>query len=592
MPSSVLSLFAAATGASSMSIGFAALLAFLPILLALVLMAGFRWPSTKAMPLSFLVTAVIALFAWELPFMRVVALTLAGFWDAFGILIIVFGALLIYYTLQSSGAMETIQAGMQKISPDRRIQAIIIGFMFSAFIEGAAGFGTPAALAAPLLLGLGFPPLCAAVICLCFNSIPVTFGAVGTPTIKGFGSLEEQAIQALNDMNLAGVDASMVYKHIGEYVTLCHLPMLFVLPIFMMGFMTRFYGKNKSWKEGFAVWKYCLLASICFGIPFYTLAWLAGPEIPSMMGGIIGLGVLVWLTKKGVFVPKDVWTFGDAETWDPDWSGEIKASDVKEFKQHMSQVKAWMPYILCGLILVVTRVPAFGLKPIINDPMFSLGFTNILGEEGVNSAIAILNLPGTIPFILVAIITIFYHGMMKDDEIGKNKVKTAWGTAIGKMKNPTIAMLAAVALVSIFKGSAASEVVIGDAAGTSMPMAMAKLMSSALAPVWPMVISYIGGLGSFITGSNTVSDMLFANFQWDAATALNYTPNQHFIAVAAQGAGGAMGNMICIHNIVSACAVLGLIGREGQILRKTWIPFVLYGLLTGIMVFILLNVFA
>lgn len=591
MPSTTLSLLAAAA-TGSMSTGFAALLAFLPILLALVLMAGFRWPSTKAMPLSFLVTAVIALFAWQLPAMRVAALTLAGFWDAFGILIIVFGALLIYYTLQASGAMETIQAGMQKVSPDRRIQVIIIGYMFEAFIEGAAGFGTPAALGAPLLLGLGFPPLCAAVMCLCFNSFPVTFGAVGTPVIKGFASVEEPALQALTSMGMNGADAAMVYKHIGEFVTLIHFPMIFILPIFLLGFMTRYWGKNKSWKEGFAVWKYCLLAAVCFAVPYYLLAWLAGPEIPSMMGGIIGLGLLVWLTQKGVFVPKDVWTFADQKEWDADWSGEIKASDVKEFKQHMSQVKAWMPYVLCGIILVITRVPAFGLKPLINDPMFSLGFTDILGEEGVNSAIAILNLPGTIPFILVAIITIFYHGMMRDDEIGKNKVQTAWGTAIKKMKAPTIAMLASVALVSIFKGSSASTVEIGGATGISMPMAMAQLMASTFAPIWPGLITFIGGLGAFITGSNTVSDMLFANFQWDAATALNYTANQHFIAVAAQGVGGAMGNMICIHNIVSACAVLGLIGREGQILRKTWIPFVLYGLFTGLMVFILMGAFA
>ena len=575
---------------TEMSVGLAALLAFLPILLALILMAGLRWPSTKAMPLSFLLAAVEALFFWGLSGTRVAALTLAGFWDAFGILIIVFGALLIYYTLQSSGAMETIQAGMQKVSPDRRIQAIIIGFMFAAFIEGAAGFGTPAALAAPLLLGLGFPPLCAAVMCLVFNSVPVTFGAVGTPTIKGFGSLEDQGLQALADMGIANPDSAMVFKHIGEYVTLGHLPMLFILPIFMLGFMTRFFGKNKKWSEGFAAWKYCVMASLCFGIPYYILAWWSGPEIPSMMGGIIGLGLLVWLTKKGVCVPKDVWNFAPQTEWDDDWSGNIKATDVKEFKQHMSQVKAWMPYILCGIILVITRVPAFGLKPLVTDPMFNLGFADILGEEGVSSQIAILNLPGTIPFILVAILTIFMHGMTKDDEIGSNKVQKAWSTAFAKMKAPTIAMLASVALVSIFKGSSASEVVIGTSAGVSMPMAMATLLANTFAPVWPALISFIGGLGAFITGSNTVSDMLFANFQWDAATALSYTPNQHYVCVAMQGVGGAMGNMICIHNIVSACAVLGMIGHEGQILRKTWIPFVLYGATVAVVAFILMAV--
>lgn len=563
---------------------FYAILAFLPILLALVLMAGMRWPSTKVMPLAWLTGAILAFSVWKLSILQITAFTLQGFITASGVLIIVFGALLIYYTMQASGAMETIQAGMQKVTPDRRLQAIIIGFMFAAFIEGAAGFGTPAALAAPLLLGLGFPPLCAAVICLVFNSVPVTFGAVGTPVLQGFKSIEGIAMQALST-----TDPSLVYKLIGEYVTLMHLPMLIILPIFMLGFMTRFFGKNRSWKEGFAVWRYCLLASICFGIPYFALAWLVGPELPSLVGGLVGLASLVFLTKKGVCVPKDVWTFDAQENWDADWSGTIKATDVTVFKEHMSQTIAWMPYILCGLFLVLTRVPLFGLKAIVTDPMFNIGVANILGVEGATAFIQILNLPGTIPFILVAIITIFMHGMMKDDEIGSNKVGRAWGTAFAKMKAPTIALLAAVALVAVFRGSGATKVIL-DAAGNgvSMPMAMALTMSDLTGNAWPALASYVGGLGAFITGSNTVSDMLFANFQWNVATALGYTPLQHFVIVAAQGVGGAMGNMICIHNIVSVCAVLGMIGHEGSILRRTFWPFLLYGIPVGIMAFILL----
>jgi len=563
---------------------FYAILAFLPILVALVLMVGMRWPSTRAMPLAWLTAAVLAFFVWKLSVLQISALTIQGFITASGVLIIVFGALLIYYTLTASGAMETIQAGMQKVTPDRRLQAIIIGFMFAAFIEGAAGFGTPAALAAPLLLGLGFPPLCAAVICLVFNSVPVTFGAVGTPILQGFKSIETVGMQALGT-----TDPSLVYKLIGENVTLMHLPMLFILPIFMLGFMTRYFGKNKSWKEGLAVWKYCIMASVCFAIPYLLVAWLVGPELPSLVGGLVGLAVLVSLTKKGIFVPKDVWTFDSQDKWDADWSGTIKATDVTVFKEHMSQTMAWMPYILCGAILVITRVPLFGLKPIINDPMFLLGVSNILGVEGISSYIAILNLPGTIPFILVSLITVFMHGMMKDDEIGSNKVSRAWGTAIAKMKAPTIALLSAVALVAIFRGTGVTTAVL-DAAGqgVSMPMAMALTMSELTGNAWPALASYVGGLGAFITGSNTVSDMLFANFQWNVASTLGYTGIQHFVILAAQGAGGAMGNMICIHNIVSVCAVLGMIGHEGNILRRTFWPFMLYGIPVGIVAFLML----
>ena len=563
---------------------FYAILAFLPILVALILMAGMRWPSTRAMPLAWLVGAVLAFSVWKLNVLQISALTLQGFITASGVLIIVFGALLIYYTLQASGAMETIQAGMQKITPDRRLQAIIIGFMFAAFIEGAAGFGTPAALAAPLLLGLGFPPLCAAVVCLVFNSVPVTFGAVGTPILQGFRSIEAVGMQALGT-----TDPSLVYKIIGENATLMHLPMLFILPIFMLGFMTRFFGKNKSWKEGFAVWSYCIMASICFGIPYLLVAWLVGPELPSLVGGLVGLASLVFLTKKGICVPKDVWTFDNQDKWDADWSGSIKATDVTVFKEHMSQTMAWMPYILCGFFLVLTRVPFFQLKPIVTNPMFNLGMSNILGVEGVSSYIAILNLPGTIPFILVSIITIFMHGMLKNDEVGSNKVARAWTTAIAKMKAPTIALLSAVALVSIFRGTSMTTAVVNAMGqGISMPMAMALTMSELTGNAWPALASYVGGLGAFITGSNTVSDMLFANFQWDVATTLNYNASQHFVILAAQAAGGAMGNMICIHNIVSVCAVLGMIGHEGSILRRTFGPFMLYGIPVGIVAFLML----
>ncbi len=561
-----------------MSISFLALCAFIPILLALILMAGLRWPSTRAMPLAWLVGALLAWSVWDIAPMRLLALSIEGTITAVGVLIIVFGALLIYYTLEFSGAMETIQAGMKKISPDRRVQTIIIGFMFAAFIEGAAGFGTPAALAAPLLLGLGFPPLCAAVVCLAFNSVPTTFGAVGTPVLVGFKSLEEIAMTA------AGFsDPSMVYKEIGEYVTLMHLPMGIILPIFMLGFMTRIFGANKSWMEGFRAWRYCLMASVCFLVPYLLLAWLGGPELPSMVGGLLGLGLLVWLTKKGFCLPKDgVWNFPPSSEWRPDWSGMIQASDVTEYTEHMSQVRAWMPYILCGVILVLTRVPAFHLKPIITDPMFSVGWSNILGFEGVSSKLALLNLPGTIPFILVSVITIGLHSMTR------KQVADAWGTAFAKMEAPTIALIAAVALVSILRGSGVNTAGPDGTALPSMPMAMAQFCAWLTGNAWPMLASFVGGLGAFITGSNTVSDMLFGNFQWDVATALKYSVPGHYIIVAAQGAGGAMGNMVCIHNIVAVCAVLGMIGHEGPILRRTVIPFTIYGIVVGIVCFMLL----
>ncbi len=556
-----------------MSVGVLALIAVLPIALALILMVGLRWSATRAMPLAWLVTALAGVSIWSLPVGYIAALTLQGAMTSIGILIIVFGAILILYTLRESGGMETIQHGMRKISPDMRVQAIIVGYLFAAFIEGAAGFGTPAALAAPLLLALGFPALPAAVICLVFNSFPVSFGAVGTPITLGLGFLEPLVADAVaGGATLHFTDYESFSRLIGQWVTLMHLPMIFLLPVFMLGFISRFFGPNRSWAEGFAAWKFCLFAAVAFSIPYLAFAWFLGPEFPSLIGGLVGLGVVVWGARRGIAVPKDVWTFGSQKNWESEWTGTIRAgADSRQFEARMSQFKAWLPYGLIGLILVLTRIDQLGLKGWLSQQ--TIAWDGILGYETVSASIAYLYLPGTIPFMLVAILTIFIHNMPAE------KVKIAWVDSLKSMKNPAIALFFAVGLVSIFRGSGITDPALNPNAYSSMPLAMARALSELVGQAWPLFAAYIGGLGSFITGSNTVSNLLFAEFQWSMATQLNLS---HQIIVAAQVVGGAMGNLICIHNIVAVCAVVGLSGKEGAILRQTFWPFLLYGLVVGV----------
>ncbi|MFW6216712.1 MAG: L-lactate permease, partial [Desulfohalobiaceae bacterium] len=497
-----------------MSVGILAILAFLPILLALVLMVGMRWPATKAMPAAWLLAALIGVIVWSLPAGYVAALSLQGVTTAIGILIIVFGAILILMTLQQSGGMETIQNGMQNVSPDMRVQAIIIGYLFAAFVEGAAGFGTPAALAAPLLLALGFPPLAAAIMCLCFNSFPVTFGAVGTPIILGLDFLQELVEEAVASGG-AGVnftDLDSFGMLVGQWASLLHLPMIFILPIFMLGFITRFFGPNRSWKDGFGAWKFSIFAAIAFSVPYLFFAWFVGPEFPALIGGLIGLGLVVLGAQKGIAVPKDVFTFGSQKDWEPEWTGTVSVQEGHQYQARMSQFRAWLPYMLIGLILVLTRIPELGLKSLLSG--ITITWSNILGYEQVSGDIAILYLPGTIPFMLVAILTIAIHGM------GAGQVKEAWGAAIKRMKNPTIALFFAVALVSIFRGSGAEETALNPNQYPSMPLALAEAIAAMAGQSWPFFAGFIGGLGSFITGSNTVSNLLFAEFQWGMASQL------------------------------------------------------------------------
>lgn len=553
-----------------MSVGFLAFLAAIPIVIALVLMAGLRWPATKAMPVAWLAAALAGIVFWELSVGFVAALSIQGVIDAIEILIIVFGAILILMTLRDSGGMETIQAGMQGVSPDMRVQAIIIGFLFAAFIEGAAGFGTPAALAAPLLLALGFPPLAAAIICLTYNSIPVTFGAVGTPIVLGLGPIEgyvqDAAAKGAGVVNFA--DFRGFQEIVAQWSALMHLPMIIILPIFMLGFITRFFGPNRSWSDGFGAWKFCIFASVVFIIPYMFFAWFVGPEFPALIGGLIGLGIIIWGAKRGIAVPKNVFTFGTQKDWDPEWTGTVSVAEGSKFQATMSQFKAWSPYILIGFLLVLTRLDQLPFQAFLSG--ITIDFQNILGYEGVDAGIRVLYLPGTIPFMLVAILTIFIHQM------GPDKVKSAWRDAVKRIKNPAIALFFAVALVAIFQGTAENE--LGYPA---MPMALAESIAAVAGQTWPFFAGFIGGLGGFITGSNTVSNLLFSEFQWGMASQLDLP---HQLIVAAQAVGGAFGNMVCIHNIVAVCAVVGLAGKEGLILRKTVWPFLLYAIIVGLWV--------
>lgn len=551
-----------------MPLGLLATIALLPILLALVLMVGLRWPATRAMPLAWLVTALAAVFVWKMPMGHVLAATLSGFGGAINVLIIVFGAILILYTLRDSGGMETINYGFHGLSRDRRVQVIIIAAIFAAFIEGAAGFGTPAAIAAPLLLSLGFPPLAAAMVCLVLNSFPVSFGAVGTPIWFGMSPLKD-VVEAAIASGLTGDITSfdMFLKHIGQWSALFHLPMIYITPLFVNMMLTRYFGANRSWTEGLGAWKFSLFASTSFAVPYIATAFLVGVEFPALIGGLVAIALVISAAKKGLFLPKDTWNFPEQSKWEKDWTGEIAAVETDEFKPRMSQLRAWTPYILIGVILVLTRISSLPLKAWLNNIVITV--PNILGYQTVDFTMKPLYLPGTIPFMLVAILTIFIHGMRAE------KVKAAWVDSVVRLKNPAIALFFAVALVEIFK-----ETKNNPAGDPSMPLAMAQMAATYAGHSWPMFASFVGALGSFITGSNTVSDLLFAEFQYATATQLQIP---HQIVVSLQAVGGAMGNMVCIHNIVAASATVGLAGLEGLLIRRNALPMLIYGLVVGVM---------
>ena len=176
-----------------------AFLSLMPILAVALFLVILRWPASRAMPISYAVAALLALFVWQVSPAQVAAASANGLIVAASLLYIVFGAILLLNTLEESSAIRTIRQGFTNITPDRRIQVIIIAWLFGSFIEGAAGFGTPAAVAVPLLVALGFPAMAAVMSGMIIQSTPVSFGAVGTPILVGVntGLSADQGIVSL-----------------------------------------------------------------------------------------------------------------------------------------------------------------------------------------------------------------------------------------------------------------------------------------------------------------------------------------------------------------------------------------------------------
>ncbi|MFW5761071.1 MAG: L-lactate permease, partial [Cyclobacteriaceae bacterium] len=522
------------------------------------------WPATRAMPIAFLIALALVSFIWETPVNWILASSVNGVVIALKIIIIVFGALVLLFTLRESGALAAINRGFSSISPDRRIQAIIVAWLFGAFIEGSAVFGTPAALVAPLLLSLGFPALAAVMVALISNSTPVSYGAVGTPTLIGIGtSLETPEI--LEAVAANGLTYAEFIRQIGVWTALQHaIPGIFI-PLIMVIMLTRFFGKNKSVKEGLAIWPYAIFAGVCFVVPYLLVAWWLGPEFPSLIGGLIGLMILIPATRRGFLVPKKMWDFPEKSNWEKNWMGSISMENSAEINLKMPVWFAWIPYIFIGLLLVITRVQFLPINALIRSIKYVS--PNLFGTT-VTTDFDPLYIPGIMPFILIALICIPLFKMKK------KQVGMAWSEAVARIKGPFIALIFAVPMVRLMMQSGENP---NDY--LSMPIAMADFMAITFQGGWPLIDSFVGALGSFMSGSNTVSNMLFSLFQFSIAENLGLS---RIIIVSLQNIGGALGNMICVHNVIAACATVGLVGVEGLLIKRNLIPLTFAGILVGI----------
>ena len=458
---------------------------------------------------------------------------------------IIAGAILLNKLMQISGAENVVRRWLENISPNPVAQLMIIGWAFAFMIEGASGFGTPAAIAAPILVGLGFNPLRVALLTLVMNSVPVSFGAVGTPTWFGFA-------------NLGLSDASLL--EIARQTALIHFVAGFAIPLLALRFIV-------SWRDIRRNLPFILLSVLSCTLPYLLLAQV-NYEFPALVGGAIGLAVSVLLARAGI--------------------GLVRVDKNQEPGQpvpFIQVLKAMTPTLLLIAILIVTRIHQLGIKALLNStaPLWqgSLGW---LGELRVSDALIIelqqvlgtqaaasyktLYVPALIPFLLVVVLCIPLF------RLNRHQVKQMFSETGQRIAKPFIALLGALVMVNLMmQGENDAPVIL-----------IGKALAALTGESWLLFSSFLGALGSFFSGSNTVSNLTFGGIQQSIALSSGLNVN---LTLALQSVGGAMGNMVCLNNIIAVCSILGIGNAEGKIIRKTVLPMLAYGGIAAVMAQIL-----
>ena len=528
---------------------------YLPILLLIVLMVKKNnMPSSKALPLTALITYVIMLVVFRQDANLIHATVIKGLLVAWTPILIIAGAIFLFRTMEATGALNTIRQWLNSVSSNKVAQLMIVGWAFPFLIEGASGFGTPAAIAAPILIGLGFPPLRVAILALVMNSVPVSFGAVGTPTWFGFSAI------SLSEAETLAIGFKSAILNGSAALIIVPLALIFVVKP----------------KEILRNWLFILLSIIATVLPYLIISRFSY-EFPSLAGGAIGLIVSVLLARRGIGLSKQESELQDSKEHDHAAS-YITVSDTVEAERG-NLFKATFPLWGTILLLTVTRLPQLGIKQILTmtdpalhlnlgslgtfnlSPALVLGLDNIFGTPESWSH-ALFYVPALIPFLLISLITLLLY---KD----WNKTGRLFKITAAQMKEPTLALLGALVFVNLMMmgGERSAVTLIGDH--------LAGLMGG----MWAYTAQFLGALGTFFSGSNTISNLTFGGIQDAIAHDLGLTRTT---VLALQSVGGAMGNMICINNIVAVASVLSLVKVEGYILKRTIRAMLVYGVVVGI----------
>ncbi len=501
------------------------LFAALPILTVLVLMVFLKRSAALAgsVGLGISVVVGVTVFAPMLGPELSVPTMLAGagleaIFTAATILWIIFGALCLFHLQKRTGGIERLRDAIASVSGNPKIVAILIAWFFALFAEGAAGFGTSVALAAPFLVGFGFPPVQAVVITLMGHSVGVSFGAVGTPVLA-----QAQLV------DFTGLELGLAAAGF-------HILLGWIMLAVMLRYVTPSEEKDPL-RGPIGLW--AGLAALSYLVPMYAIARWVGPELPTLMGAIVGSLIFV-----GIFL------FVHRKT-----RKEAEAIDAKAL------LRAAAPYLVVIGLVLVTRL----IAPVQESfQVFTLKWS--LWGQFKGQFNPLLH-PGTL------LVAGFLLGALAAKASAED-VRGAAGDALKKLVPVTIALVAMLGL---------SRVMVH----THMIEVLASSTAALAGGGWPFFSPWVGVLGTFVTGSATASNILFSEFQLATTEELDMPA---LTLLGAQNFGAAVGNIICPHNIIAGGATVGIAGEEGNILSKTLGACMIYatggGLLALVFVYV------
>lgn len=514
--------------------------AYFPIALLVYLMTKKNsMPSFRALPLSAMVLYAITLIVFQRHPNQVHAAVLDGVLVAFTPILIIAGAIFLFRTMEATGALSTIRQWLNSVSSNPVAQLMIVGWAFQFLIEGASGFGTPAALAGPVLVGLGFPAVRVAIFCLILNSVPVSFGAVGTPIWFGL------SVVSLSDADITAIAVKTAWLN-------------GIAAPFIVVIALAFVVDRQQIIRNFV---FILLAVVCCVAPYVATAYLSY-EFPALLGGGVGLVLTILLAKLGIGLEHH----HKAESLHP------------EPVSIPALLKATFPLWGTVVLLIITRVPQLGIKSLLllKEPSLTLALGS-LGDLSISASLvvtlshifttaeswshSILYVPSLLPFGAIALLSLaWYRNAAMGDVVA--------GT-VAQMRKPVVALFGALVFVNLMMMG-------GDGSAVTL---IGKNLAQLTGSNWQFFAAFLGALGSFFSGSATISNLTFGGIQDSIAQQLAL---DNTTLLALQSVGGAMGNMVCINNIVAVASVLALGDKEGFIIKRTVIAVLVYGAIVGI----------